>query len=152
MNLAIKVMSEAFIISLKAHFSNGSFIQIFMSIVNLRFFSRYTMLPTSICNLDDFNDKLIKLEIILQLTFIGQLVNKKSISALPKIMQTLIKLKESQWIHFSFKKAPLTHFRIWIKVCVCVCVCVCVWGCTYACILQENRFKFLLCITAEMLI
>ena len=89
-------MSEAFIISLKAHFSNGSFIQIFMSIVNLRFFSRYTMLPTSICNLDDFNDKLIKLEIILQLTFIGQLVNKKSISALPKIMQTLIKLKESQ--------------------------------------------------------
>ena len=49
------------------------------------------MLPTSICNLDDFNDKLVKLEIILQLTFIGQLVNKESISALPKIMQTLIK-------------------------------------------------------------
>ena len=82
------------------------------------------MLPTSICNLDDFNDKLVKLEIILQLTFIGQLVNKESISALPKIMQTLIKWKESQWIHFSFKKPPLTHFRIWIKVCVCVCVCM----------------------------
>lgn len=54
------------------------------------------MLLTSICNLDDFNDKVIKLEIILQLTFIGQLVNKESISDLPQIMQTLTKLKESQ--------------------------------------------------------
>lgn len=48
------------------------------------------MLPTSICNLDDFNDKVMTLEIILQLTFTGQLVNKGSTSDLHRIMQTLI--------------------------------------------------------------
>ena len=56
----------------------------------LKIFSRYIMLSTSICNLDDFNDKVMTLEIILQLTFTGQLVNKESTSDLHRIMQTLI--------------------------------------------------------------
>lgn len=48
------------------------------------------MLPTSICDLDDFNDKVMTLEVILQLTFTGQLVNKEYTSDLHRILQTLI--------------------------------------------------------------
>ena len=38
----------------------------------LKIFSRHIVLPTSICNLDDSNDKVVALEVILQLTFIDQ--------------------------------------------------------------------------------